>query len=291
VLFLINAVATVWRSKRRDLTWWTLMTAFGFLAATITFGISLAINLRNGHLAEHRLQSLAVHVHVALGGWVMLVVMAVGRRLLPAFLLSHGRNELPLRIAIAAMMTGVLALTVLHGFMTTTLFTIATLLMAVGMFAMAVQMLSYVRTRHRVHLDAGLRMVMAGGVLLMVAVALGLTILAVGSSARLITTYGTAAVGGLSLFVAGHYYKVLPLLIRSQRFVSVAARPPLRKSGDYSQRIASIAGSASTLGMYGIVGGAFMQSRTVLTIATLLLMMGVTIQAVHLLRLLVSKPA
>jgi hypothetical protein len=290
VLFLANAIATMRRARQRDFTWWTLAAAFFFLAATITFGISLAINLRTAHLAA-RLTALAVHVHVALGGWVLLVIMAVGRRLLPMFLLSHGTHELPLKTAVLATSAGALLLSLFHGFMTRSVFIAGALLMAAGTLAMAAQVIGYLRTRHRPQLDAGLRLVLSGGVLVVVAIGIGIALLLRGGTLSLAAAYGAAAVGGFALFVAGHYYKILPFLLWNHRFAPLVGKQPLPKIAElYDGRMASVAGAASAVGMYGIVAGALLQSRTFILCATLLFASGVAIEAVQLLKLLQTRP-
>ena len=291
VLFLINATATLWRARsKRDLTWWTLAAAFFFLAATITFGISLAVNLRAAHL-EDRLTALAVHVHVALGGWVLLVVMAVGRRLLPMFLLSHGTHELPLRIAVIAMSAGALLLSVLHGFMTPAVFVTGVVLMGIGTTALVAQVAGYLKQRHRPQLDAGLRLVLAGGLLVMVAIVLGITLIATDLPMHVTAAYGVAAVGGLALFVAGHYYKILPFLLWNHRFAPLVGKRPLPKIAElFDTRVASVAGAASTAGVFVLVAGILAQSYIIILLATLLFALGVFIQTTQLLRLLQTKP-
>jgi hypothetical protein len=292
VLFLVNAWATLWRARsKRDITWWTLAGAFFFLAATITFGISLAINLSTAHLQD-RLTALAVHVHVALGGWVLLVVMAVGRRLLPMFLLSHGAHERPLRIAVMAMSAGALLLSLFHGFMTRPVFVVGVLLMGVGTVALVVQVVGYLRTRHRPQLDAGLRLVLAGGVLVLVALALGAVLLVTDAPMSVVAAYGAAAVGGLALFVAGHYYKILPFLLWNHRYAPLVGKRPLPRIAElFDTRVANVAGAASTVGMFLIVGGTLAQSQLIILSATLLFAIGVFIQAAQLLKLLRTRPA
>ena len=292
VLFLVNAVATLWRARsKRDFTWWTLAGAFFFLAATITFGISLAINLSSAHLAD-RLTALAVHMHVALGGWVLLVIMAVGRRLLPMFLLSHGTHELPLRVAVIANGTGALLLTLFHGYMTRPVFVIGVALMGVGTIALGVQVVGYLRKRHRPRLDAGLRLVLAGGVLVVFAIALGVVLLVTDAPMQFVAGYGVAVVGGLALFVAGHYYKILPFLLWNHRYAPLVGKRPLPKIAElFNARIANVAGAASTAGMFLLVLGTLAQSRPLVLLATLLFACGVLIEAAQLLKLLQLRPA
>ena len=65
-----------------------------------------ATNLATGIAGVARFDLLVVHVHLALVGWVMLVMVGVGHRLLPMFMLSHGASERPARVAVACLAGG-----------------------------------------------------------------------------------------------------------------------------------------------------------------------------------------
>ncbi len=290
LLFIYNAYRTLWRSKTRDLSWWALAGAFAFLLATIAFGISLVLNLRTAHLGPQRLTALAVHVHVALAGWVGLVIMAVGRRLLPMFLLSHGTNERALRVAVIATASGATLLALFHRTMTPSIFGGAAVLLALGVAALAFQVFGYLRTRHRPQLDAGLRLVVSGGVFVLLALPLGLLLLVSDDNARLTTAYGCALIGGLLLFVAGHYYKILPFLLWNHRFAPHAGKRALPKISElYNSRVATVAGALSISGVALIIAGVLLQSATVTRAGTLLLPAGMAIEAIQLIQLLRLK--
>jgi hypothetical protein len=286
LLFLVNAIFTLKRGKTRDLTWWSLAGAFFFLASTITFGISLAINLQSNHLGVGRLSAIFIHVHVALGGWVLLTIIGVARRLLPMFLLSHGASELPLRIAAGSMATGALLLTLFHRALTPTVSWLAITLMVLAVGALATQIALYVRTRHRPQLDAGLRMVVAGAVMLVVGVGIGVAGWSIGGT-RLAAPYGIAVIGGLALFVAGHYYKILPFLLWNHRFAPLAGKRTLPRINElYSARTANLASAASISGMAILLLGAMLQVAPLALAGAVLVAAGFLTETAQLVQLL-----
>ena len=292
LLFSYNAYRTLFRGTNRDLAWWALAVAFGFLLATIAFGASLAINLKTAHLGPGRITALAIHVHVAVAGWVGLVIMAVGRRLLPMFLLSHGTHERPLRIAIITTATGAGLLALFHRMMTPLLFDVAAVLLIIGCGALVIQIAGYLHTRHRPQLDPGLRLVLSGAAFIVLAALLGTGIIISDAGARLVTAYGVALLGGLLLFVAGHHYKILPFLLWNHRFAPHAGRRPLPKIADlYDRRIAGIAAATSIAGMAGIIGGVLASNRVITTFAATLVTAGCVLEAIQLIRLLRIKVA
>ena len=290
LLFLYNATRTLFRNRNRDLTWWTLLAAFSFLLATIAFGGALAINLRTGALIADRIQALAVHVHVAVAGWVALVVMAVGRRLLPMFLLSHGSGERWLRVAIGFTIAGAGVLTLSHHYMRPALFKFAVILLAAGALAFALQLRSYLRTRHRPQLDAGLRLVLVGALSVGAAVIMGLLLLAFGGSPRLITTYGVLLLGGFLLFVAGHYYKILPFLLWNHRYAPLAGKRALPKIADLlSARVAHVAVICAGAGVPLLASAVLLRLSALAQAASGLLIIGCAVEAGQLFWLLRSR--
>ena len=291
LLFVYNAYRTLFRSSARDLTWWALASAFGFLLATIAFGASLAINLETMHLGASRVLSLAVHIHVAVAGWVGLVIMAVGRRLLPMFLLSHTTQERPLRVAIVATAAGAALLSLFHSIVTTPIFTSGVLLILVGVLSFALQIATYLKARHRPQLDAGLRIVVGGAFSLVFAAALGVVLLALpGSHATLTTAYGVALIGGLLLFVAGHYYKILPFLLWNSRFAPLAGKRALPRIADlYNAKIASAAGALSLFGLAATLVAVLLSTYWLGLIGSCALALGCVTEAAQLFSLLRTR--
>ena len=136
-----------------------------FLLATIALGITLAGNLGAGYLGEHRFLALGVHLHVAIAGWVLLVMIGVARHLLPMFLLSHGASERPGKVAAALVGAGVLALALLHHVLPVGMFRVAAAAIWVGAAAFLAQGALYFRHRIRPKVDPGMRWWGVAGVL------------------------------------------------------------------------------------------------------------------------------
>lgn len=254
LLFVWNLAATLRRARRRDLTWWSLAGALAFLVAAISFGISLAGNLRWGYLGGDRFGAVAVHLHVALFGWVFLVVVGVAQRLLPMFLLSHGASVRPARWAAALLAVGAGVLTLFHHWPGRVL-PVGGALVWAGAAAFLVQSVLYFRHRRKSSLDAGLRL--AGGALGLLGLGLGIAPFAAVAglgSPRLASAYVAALVGGFTLFVAGHDYKIVPFLVWYHRFGPLVGRRPVPVVAQlFSGRAANLAASGLGAGAAGAV--------------------------------------
>ena len=243
LLFSLNLSATLVRAPERTLTWWALAGAAASLASTVVLGVSLAGNLRWGYLGADRFLAVGVHLHVALAGWVLLTVAGVAHRLLPMFLLSHGASERPGRIAVGLLGTGVAALLVLHHHLTPALTWGIGATLAAGTCALVTQAALHFRHRRRLVLDSGMRLAAGGLVLLLVAVAIAPFFLAGGTGRPTIAVaYVIAAVGAVSLFVAGHYYRIVPFLVWFHRFGPLVGKREVPRVADlYGKTPASTA--------------------------------------------------
>jgi hypothetical protein len=256
LLFVGNLAATLKRAPERNLTWWALAGAALFLTITVVLGAALAGNLSRGYLGAHRFLALGVHLHVATAGWVLLVMLGVAHRLLPMFLLSHGAPEWPAKLALALVAAGVALLVALHHALTPPLTALTALLMGSGVIAFLAQAALFFRHKKKPTLDPGLRLAGVGLAHLLLAVLIAPLFLTEGLAApRLATAYGVALVlGALSLFVAGHYYKILPFLIWFHRFGPLVGKQKVPRVVDlYAARPANAAVVLLGAGAFGVV--------------------------------------
>jgi len=231
LLFAANLALTLARARREgadDVAWWALAGADLFLVITVLLGSALAGNLHGGWLGGGRLLALGVHLHVALAGWVLLVVVGVAQRLLPMFLLSHGADDRRARLAVGLITAGLLVLLAAHhGPRPLGVWLPAALVLA-GAVAFLAQAGAFYRTRRRPRLDAGMGLAAAALAVVGVGVLLALPVLATGGGAgRLATAYGLCLVLGLSVFVAAHYYKIVPFLVWYHRFGPRVGKQPV----------------------------------------------------------------
>ncbi len=291
-LFLVNLGITLVRATRRDVTWWALLGAGFFLLLTLVLGLALAGNLRWGYLGPNRFFALGVHIHVALGGWVGLVIVGVAHRLLPMFLLSHGAGEALSRAAVVLIAAGAAALAALHHAPDVLSRWAPALLMGGGVTCFLVHAARVYRKRVRRALDPGMRLAalalgfLAVGLLLAGPVAFGR------ADPRFATGYVLVLVGGISLFVAAHYYKIVPFLVWYHRFGPLAGKQPVPKVSElYETRWANIAAALLSLGVAGAATGVLFGNASVVRWSAVGFTAGVLVEGVQMIRLARRRPA
>lgn len=253
VLFLVNLGVTLRRAERRDVTWWAISGAAVFLGVTLVLGAALGVNLRTGFLGGVRPLALGTHLHIALAGWVLLVMVGVSQRLLPMFLLSHGGREHFAKYAVALLGSGAAMLSVLHHLPVVGR-ELPALCIAAGVVAFLLQAREFYRRRHRPALDPGLRLAAAALGMLALALPVAAVVLAGGGTASVDTAYVMLVVLACALFVAAHFYKIVPFLVWNRHFGPLAGTRPLPRVADlYSQPVANGATALLVVGVATLV--------------------------------------
>jgi hypothetical protein len=212
-LFAANLGVSLTRAPRGGLARRCLGAAAVFLVIAVVLGMALGGNLGWGYLGGRRLLALTLHVHVALLGWVLLVIVGVSQRLLPMFLLSHGVSERPAEWSFRLLVAGLGVAVLGHHGGVWPWGGAAVALCAAGVAAWLLQLGLHVGRRRR-PLDPGMTLVVVGGLGMALALGIALPALRGGlGTPRWATSYGVAlVVAGFTPYVAGHLYRILPFL-------------------------------------------------------------------------------
>jgi hypothetical protein len=292
LLFCGNLAATLARAPRRELTWWSLAAATFYLSLTALLGLALAGNLPLGYLGGARWTAMGVHLHLALAGWVLMVVIGVAHRLLPMFLLSHGGRETWGSAAAWLVAVGVGWMAVFHHAPRLVATWVPATLITLGTISFLVQAASYFRHSVKPRLDPGLRM--AGAALVVLGAGLGLgwwVLLGSGAPSRVLAAYGTALILGFSLFVAAHYYKIVPFLVWYHRFGPLLGRQPVPQVAElYSGRAAAAAAVLMTVGFGALIPAVAVGAPGPARAFAMVALVGVLIEAVQMIGLARRRP-
>jgi hypothetical protein len=258
LLVLGNVGASLASAARRDTTWAGIAIALGFLTSTLVLGILLLHNLHTGFLGDARIRFLAAHLHLALAGWVLVMIVGVSFRLLPMFLLAHGADTRWAGRALALLAAGVPALAVglLAG--VPLVAWLGLIAMEAGLACFLRPCLAFYRVRIRKRIDIGMRFARAGLLFLGASAVMGPFLLALGARhMRLATMYvATGVVGGLTLFVIGFFYKIVPLLAWTVHYREQMGRRPVPTVAEtFSARVATIQLRLMLVGVAAMSGG------------------------------------
>jgi len=289
-----NIAATLPRARHRHVDWAAIAIALCFLVSTLGVGIVLLHNLHTGFLAEARVRVLSAHLHVAIVGWALMMIVGVSHRLLPMFLLSHGANMRWTKRVLVSLTTGVIVLAWGLVANVTPLEWTGTALLDAGVACYLWQVASLFRARIRPKLDVGMKYVAVALSFLGIAAVLGPVLLAAGPSHRqLATAYVLVGlIGGIVLLVIGFFYKIAPMLAWTVRYgdrPSGSEWPSVAQT--FSARVAFVQLVVMTLGVTLLAAGIAAGSVHVTRCGAVLFTLGIALFLSQIARITLGEPS
>lgn len=288
---VVNVALSLRKVIDRDVIWAAIVIALSFLMLTLAMGSLLAQNIHSGFLGDWRITVLATHLHVALLGWVLVMIVGISHRLLPMFLLAHTADTRWTRRALACLSAGVLILAI--GILTGRTAIIGVvqwaglLLIECGVICFLIQVTLFFRARKRPKLDAGLRHAATGLIFLAISAALAPVVLATGVGYRLLdTTYVMlGVVGGLTLYVIGQFYKIVPFLAWMARFRDDMGKKRVPTVAQlYSPLVAHVDLALLATGVIGMATGVVTGTVLLVRVAAILIAFAVALFASQMAR-------
>lgn len=91
--YVINVLVSSIKSEKRNVHAWFIVTASLWLFSTTFYGLLLVWNFNTPFLGNDSWSYLSIHAHLGLIGWFLLLVVGVGSRLIPLFMISKYSNN------------------------------------------------------------------------------------------------------------------------------------------------------------------------------------------------------
>lgn len=92
ICYLVNVFGSAFKSNTSSVHAWFMITASLWLFSTTFFGLLLVFNFTQFILPDNSVAYLSIHAHLGIVGWFLLMVIGVGSRLIPMFLISKYNN-------------------------------------------------------------------------------------------------------------------------------------------------------------------------------------------------------
>ncbi len=229
LLFLINVFMTIRSSGKEDVHALFLFTAAAWLFLTALFGLLIAINFSYPFLPGDFLRYLPLHAHMGIVGWFLLLIIGVGSRLIPLFLISKYNAPGLLWTIFVLVNVG------LCGFIADHLFfgpsprmLIYVSCVAAGVFLFAVYCAKAFRQRIRRQVDNQLKISLAAVVLLFLPVICLSFVLVFykneATESRMIHFYGFSIfMGWITALILGMTFKTFPFIVWNKIYHKKAA--------------------------------------------------------------------
>lgn len=220
IAYLVNLGMSMQKSKHENVHAVFIFTSVLWLLATATIGLMLVYNFSFPFMPKSSLEYLPLHAHVGVIGWFLLLVMGVGSRLIPMFLISKYSNPRQLWWIYGLVNGGLLT------FFFIFLFSNNRLLLFLPLAAVGAAIISFgnycyksYRQRIRKKLDEQMKISLLSIMMMLLpiiflAIIIVLLVVFPAQNTRLITTYGFIIFfGWITAIILGMTFKTLPFIV------------------------------------------------------------------------------
>ncbi len=295
-LFAVNVFVTSRTSVKKSTEKNFIQTSVVWLLFTVSVGIALAINLTHPYLSTPHLELLKLHAHAGIVGWFIQLIMGVGSRLLPMFMVSHQLNKRKLKAAYALVNIGLIIgiISLYFQFHYGTL--AAVILVSSGILFFISFLFEAYKKRVKKQLDIGMRKSALSFVILTIPVVL-IIILAFGTSQTetnllpLAIAYGSALlIGFISSLIMGQTYKTLPFIVWLKVYRKKIGKGDIPFPKDlYSEKAATMQLWLFAIGFAVLLCGIVFQNEMVIRSAGLTVFVSVLIYNWNILKIVLHK--
>lgn len=297
ILFAILICATAIRSAKRGIERDFIMTALIWLLFTVVAGLLLAINLAHPFLEVSHVQLLKLHAHAGMIGWIFQLIMGVGSKLLPMFMISGNLSKGKLNWAYyflnGGLISGIVCLYI--GWSTGVMLSAIVAFIGV-IFFLAFIALAY-RNRIRKKLDVMMKQSLLSFITLIVPVVVLVTLfynnpMEDHGTPTLSVGYGVAIIlGFITQLIMGQTLKTLPFIVWLSVYRSRVGKEktPLPKDL-YSERLAILQTWVYASGFAILMFGTIIANDFIIRIGALTLILAVWIYNFNVLKVILHKP-
>src|SRR5690606_3584646 len=218
---------------------WLFITGF--------IGLLMAINFQYPFLPQDHLHYLKLHAHMGMAGWFLLLIIGVGSKLIPMFLLSHHVGTKKLNFSYYLINGGLVLFAADHLFFHTPFHFLYGLMVGAGMLIFGLFVFDAYRKRVRKNQDAGMQQSLLAVMLMVIPVVMVVAVselVPISEKLRLhlYLVYGISIfMGFISALILGQTFKTLPFIIWMHKYQHLVGKQPVPQPKDlYSDGLVKV---------------------------------------------------
>ncbi|MBK6894174.1 MAG: cytochrome C oxidase subunit I [Flavobacteriales bacterium] len=298
LVYCVNIALSISDSKRKNVHAVFVFTATLWLLLTVSLGLAMLFNFTAFVLPQDSLYFLSLHAHLGLVGWFLLLVMGVGSRLIPMFLISKYSAPRLLWVVFALVNTGLVLyglLFLFHAAPGLSFVPAGMVLLALLLFAYYCRQAYTQRIRKKVDDQMKISLLAVALLLLPTVVLLALIGVLLASSsahANVVLLYGfTIFFGWLTAIILGMTFKTLPFIVWNKLYSHRASLGKMPSPKDlFSERVYRAMALAYLLGFVLFGCGILFAAPILLVTGSIALLTTAVLYNWNVLRLVNHKP-
>ena len=294
--YVINLLISISKSNGKNVHAIFILTASIWLFLTAFLGLALVYNFTFPYLPKETLQYLPLHAHAGVVGWFLLLVMGVGSRLIPMFLISKYSNKYLLWVIYVLVNGGLLSFLGLFLYFpgsTYHLFPVLTVLIAFVLFGHYCLRSYNLRIRRQVDEQMKISLLSVLLMLLPFVFLVSITgwLLSDKLNTQLVLIYGFIIFfGWITLIIFGMTFKTLPFIIWNKVYHAKAGlgKTPNPKNL-FNNRVFIIMTMSYLAGFILFITGIYLADVFVLTFAAVILIVAALLYNWNVFKVMLHK--
>ena len=298
VCYLINLALSMAKSKQENVHALFVFTAAIWLLTTALVGLFLLYNFTKPLLPKSSLNYLPLHAHIGIVGWFLLLVIGVGSRLIPMFLISKYNNIRQLWWIYGLINGGLLFF--LYIFLYTdskSLLGIPLLDVAIAIFLFGNFCFKAYQQRIRKKVDEQMKVSLLSVLMMLLPVVflviiISILILSQKENINFIITYGFIIFfGWITAILLGMTFKTLPFIVWNKVYHHLAGKGKTPNPKDlFSEKVFKWMSIFYILGFVLFIAGILFHFTVVLQLAAALLVLTSLLYNWNVIKLMTHKP-
>lgn len=296
IVFFVNVLMSVIKSKKENIQTIFMLTAAGWLVFTTLIGGLLICNFTENLLPEGSLHYLSLHAHIGIVGWFLLLVIGVGSRLIPMFLISKYENQKMLW-GIYGLINGglIVFIFIFLKAVTLVLYVIPVVCIATAIVLFGIYCRKSYRVRIRKQLDEEMKVSLLAVVMMVLPlvflIAVIVMLISLSADVKMVLAYGfTIFFGWLTAIILGMTFKTLPFIIWNKVYHARAGTGSTPSPKElFSSKVFNIMAVCFIIGFVGFAGGIVLTNGLATKLGSLLLLGCAVLYNVNVFKLLLHK--
>lgn len=298
ILYVVNLIISMAKSKHENVHAVFVLTATIWLLTTTVIGLLLVYNFTIPFLSKNSLEYLPLHAHIGIIGWFLLLIMGVGSRLIPMFLISKHNNPKELWWIYALINSGLLVFVFnFLYFHLSGLYILALLFIGFSIILFAHFCYQAYKERIRKKVDEQMKMSLLSVAMMALPVVFLFVIIIITlqqttENIPLIISYGFIIFfGWITAIILGMTFKTLPFIVWNKVYHSLAGKRKTPNPKDlFNQSIFKWMTIAYILGFFVFTIGILLNLEAILQIGSILLLITSILYNWNIIQLISHKP-
>ena len=288
LLFVINLAKSIQKSKKGNVHAWFMLAASVWLFITALYGLVLVYNFTFPIYKRNPVDLIPLHAHTGIVGWFLLLVIGVGSKLIPMFMISKYTNNKLLWLIFLLINTALLLFILLYIFnVGSAIFLLPVFMILVSLMLFASYCYKSYKQRIRKQVDGQMKISLLSVLMMLVPVVVIFFLVGLFVSGeenlRVVLLYGFVILfGWITAIIYGMTFKTLPFIVWNKVYGKVAGLGKTPNPKDlYSEKLFKVMSLSYLSGFVIFIAGILTIEKVILTIGAFLLLTAAILYCVN----------